>query len=98
MRTRFPPAAWFTIAMSDVAGWHCKRSSSRSGQRSFLLVVEPRPPVSESPSMTAAAADGLAHVSTALRKYQWPVVVDPRISTSSTWFPASKWDVALDPG
>src|SRR5262245_4132419 len=47
--------------------------------------------------MTAAAAR-FVDTSTPLRKYQWSTGVAPGRSASSTWFPASRYDVVREPG
>ena len=72
------------------------RSSSWSGQRSFPLVVEPRPSVSESPRMTAAAA--AENPSRAPRRYQWSTGTAPGSRGSATCSPKVRYDVVRDPG
>jgi hypothetical protein len=84
--------------MPTVAGLTCNRFSSWSGQRSFPLVVEPRPSVSESPTMATPALCGLDHTSAPLRKYQCSTVAAPVRSWSSTWFPATMYEVVREPG
>lgn len=84
--------------MEAVSGRERSRSTSWSGQRLFASVVEPRPSVSESPTMTAAAVVSGDQTSTPLRKYQWAVEAAPGRSSSRTWSPASRYEVVREPG
>jgi hypothetical protein len=64
LSTALPPMPWFrTATLPMVAAFACRRRDRSSGQRLFMSVVEPRPSVIESPSVTSADIGGSAMTS-----------------------------------
>ena len=66
--TRLPLMPALSTATRDVPQWDCSRSARRFGQRWFMSGVEPKPSVTESPSVTIALARSEARTSTPVRK------------------------------
>src|SRR5262245_27480679 len=89
---------WFNTATRAVSGFACRRRARLSGQRLFPSVVEPRPSVMESPSVTTAAVEFSARTSTPDRIYQCCVAAAEDRFVAETALPVCRYDVAREPG
>ena len=74
------------------------RFARLSGQRSLPSVVEPRPSVIESPSVTTVLLDASAKTSTPVIMYQWAVVDAPDMFAAVTTLPDLINEVVREPG
>src|SRR4029077_4143739 len=88
----------FTTATPAGGGVAGRRRARLSGQRSLPSVVEPRPSVMESPSVTTPLLRLSAKTSTPVMMYQWAVLAAPAMFAALTALVARRNDVVREPG